>query len=420
MANISKRTLIVLASCLSVVLVIVAAGTVWFLQFHLPAGSLPRLPKETTLVVVRNGTQDEWLRIAAVLNDVPPLDPPATDAALLRLPDGTKEWVRLTPGSTVAQGSEVAVALLRSVEHPVQHLPLVANIEEDRSWILVGRDALPPSELAVLPDFIVVLPSAHSTEVRFAGPSMMRRAATTLRLTAADASLFVRQPQQLWNALERLLPAHRMTVLATLLHTLAATSLGPEVSPVHDLPQLLDASITVARTQSGHLLALLESTTLPQATRIEALHDSVDKEAGSTVRLQTTTKEGFTINTLQAAPAPPPAEPVRTDGWLLRSSAQLYSASRGMQTVLATTDALRTQAMTATRAAPPDVLLGGILPPDRLFFVVTKLLPEVPLSPLLRTLPQFPKESVWWDVSEKAGIWSLTIRTELDSAGVNR
>lgn len=402
--------------CAALILIVLGASF-WVFEYGNPfvPSRLPALPAESTALLFEGMTSDAWARITPTLPTLPSLPSPApVDGAIAILPDKSLSWIVMDPATHQMQGSQAALSLLTRQSESVLRNPLIMGASDQSTWVAVAPALLPKDELPknAAPG-LMRLDLSTGVTLSWMGSDFPHPAAETVSLPGASDSVFVNDPQSLWNGLSAVLPSSRMLVLQALLQT-ASQKMLPDISPGETVLPLFSKSLTVAtkKTGSGESVLLFGEGDKPVTTEMmKALHQAVITATPPTQRLQAHTKEGFDIDTL----VPLTEKPVTTQrtlaDWSIMETMSgdapvLLTAASGNRLIIATDQTLFEEALQAARMPQSEIAKGSVSP-SLLAPFVTKILPDLPLYKLLALLPK-TDSAVSWALSEQGGIWSLT------------
>lgn len=430
MAFLEKRPAIIGGVVFGAVIVTVCGYIFWDLRVKLPKYALPPLPAEQTLLVFRGMDNDAWRRVIPVLQGVPDLPlPPPENGAVVRTASGPS-WVTLTPGSReLGNVSQDVRAVLTDVEHPLNDDPVMRQLRADPSWLALKRDLLPLPELRQerTPDLLGIRLAKNGADVLWQGPPVTLDVAAMLTAEPENASrIFVRSPAALWKHLTALFPEKRSLVTMALVETFVFDLLGDAASPREEIFPLFSLALSVERSGSGTVLAHgMGSDGVHADATLQRLHATLATSKQPVERITAETKEGFTVDTLRRSGRTLETVTSRKNGWTLRVTRAndrtlLASAARGTEVLMGNDVATVERAVDRTVPAPSGTLAEGRLSAEALSPLVTRLLPELPLYKLLSILRESSSEGVFWALKEQSGLWSLEVKTALDSPAVSR
>ncbi len=383
-------------------------------------------PAENTVALFLQMTPEEWAKINPLLPVLPPWAASQTpvSAALLTLPNGTKEWVTIAAEGAAPQGSNQALSLLAQEDAPLSadagFHTLLSQRTTSGSWMYLTSPLLklPAVPEAYQPKQFALTIDTNEARIHLLGPTLPAQNTLLLSPVSPNDSFFaLKSPAFAWQALSQFLPHNRILVLRALLETAATDHLGPGISPAHQLPPFLtDAASAERATGSGMLLYAVTQTS-PGHDAVLALHESALAQYSQAKRIQTTTKEGYTVDVLEPSTGETSTKTGWENGWNVTRSMSgektvLLTAERGGATIVATDASLFQGALTApTLENDPSTVAVGRLQPADTSFLVTHLVPELPFSKLLSLLPQ-TKGAIDWNLKAQDSVWTLSVSVE--------
>lgn len=316
--------------------VVAVAAATWWTGTRAPEPSLAsRLPADAVLAYVRlPGTGEgraltEWMgRVAPSLPSIRDVDESASDAAAVRMPDGTEGWIiRMDDahGTVTFGGSDPALAPL--LDSPG------AKLDDDRAFRDLRWNGVAPwayvafprasaensvlGKLLALDSPLGITKTASGVLLRASSPSMNGVALWSGTPTAGVPNLRHTILLPAWrdmDAMSGLLAGDARVVAETLGRTLI-DGVAPGMSPRYDLSGLLDSpSVLQIGSDGDDAPFALEGRGRNAADTerlLRAMHARFAATRGGT-EVKTVSAEGFSLNTIAVADAGATVE--RSDG----------------------------------------------------------------------------------------------------------
>ncbi len=442
-ASLGKRTVIVAVSLVAVAGVALGAGFVYLTLRNQTSMAEDVLPANETIAVMHNadGEMIDAVRgITNLLDNAPQLMNDEESAALVRMPDGTTEWVVLRPsqegGTFEIDGSAQAQDLIRTagvlLRRDEQYRAMASARTKQDGWIYLADLGENPAvgfaqRVAIQRKGevmrLILSPSRPSLEAGLERDVIAAFPAPFFVMSVADAQVALQMTKQAMNPDALLLATAR-------LRQWAKDHLGPGISLDRDLAALLRGSATLqlARTtETGAVLGVLTGV-LPQNADVDALlgqlHEKFVQGLPKIAHFQRDLGDNLSVSDLRLDDTVVVTQSKSINGWGVRLSSHkelgfiLASAWQGNRFMISNDpDALERlvrdrgelpSIYLSTEQAPTgELLAGGFAEFSQMKDVLPSSLPGLVLARF--PLPWLPFSRALWTLERKDGVTALEL-----------